>query len=471
MMKFNLIRDATLGIINIGRYKILHELGQGAMGLVYKGKDTIIDRIVAIKTVKLGKAFQGMDEKDMLKLFYQEVRIAGSLSHPNIATIYDAGEQYDIHYFVMEFVDGVPLKTIIQDKISLPLISKVKLLVQVASALNYAHHRGIIHRDIKPANIMLVIGEHTKTKDYQAKIMDFGIAMLSSSKSAINRADRILGTPSYMSPEQVTGGELDRQTDVFSLGAMSYEFLTGRKPFPAADLPALFHKIKNETPAPPHSVLPDIPLIISNCVMKAIEKDKEKRLQSAGEFADEMEIFLSRAEMLDTQKLSLSLDTSDREFLLNLKKNYAFFADFSLEELNKIYNISSKHTYKKDEEIFKEGTIGNKMFIIMSGKVKITKMSQGTSQENVTETLLNVLKQGDCFGEMSLMDSSPRFASATAESDCSLVAINEVVLRNSEPKLCLKLYKNLAITLSDRLRKSDEKVNALLSKYPGATIN
>lgn len=291
--------------------------------------------------------------------------------------------------------------------------------------------------------------------------------MLSSSKSAINRADRILGTPSYMSPEQVTGGELDRQTDVFSLGAMSYEFLTGRKPFPASDLPALFHKIKNETPPPPHSVQPGIPLIISNCVMKAIEKDKEKRLQSAGEFADEMEIYLNRAEMLDTKQLSISLDTSDREFLLNLKKNYTFFADFSLEELNKIYNISSKHAFKKDEEIFKEGSVGNKMFIIMSGQVKITKMSQG----NVTETVLNVLRQGDCFGEMSLMDSSPRFASATAATECSLVAINEVVLRNSEPKLCLKLYKNLAITLSDRLRKSDEKVNALLSKYPGATIN
>ncbi|MBF0569124.1 MAG: protein kinase [Nitrospirae bacterium] len=467
MMRFNLIRDATLGTVSIGRYKILHELGQGAMGLVYKGKDTIIDRVVAIKTIRLGKAFQAMDEKDMLKLFYQEVRIAGILSHPNIATIYDAGESYDIHYFVMEFVDGIALKTIIQDKISLPLISKVKLLVQVASALHYAHQRGVIHRDIKPANIMLVISEHTKTRDYQAKIMDFGIAMLSSSKSAIHKADRVLGTPSYMSPEQVTGGELDRQTDVFSLGAMSYEFLTGRKPFPAADLPTLFNKIKTETPPPPHSIQKDIPLILSNCVMKALEKDKEKRLQSAGEFADEMEIYLSRAEMLDTQKIAALMDTADREFLLNLKRHYTFFADFSLEELNKIYNISSKHAYKKDEEIFKEGSIGNRMYIIMSGQVKITKTSQG----NTTETLLNVLKPGDCFGEMSLMDSAPRFATATALTQCSLVAINEVVLRNSEPKLCLKLYKNLALTLSDRLRKSDEKVNALLSKYPDATIS
>ncbi|KWT91093.1 serine/threonine-protein kinase [Candidatus Magnetominusculus xianensis] len=467
MMKFNLIRDATLGAVNIGRYQILHELGQGAMGVVYKGRDSIIDRIVAIKTIRLGKAFLGMDEKEMLRLFYQEVRIAGNLSHPNIATIYDAGESYDIHYFVMEFVDGIPLKSIIQDKVSLPLISKVKLLVQVASALQYAHLRGVIHRDIKPANIMLVISEHTKSKDYQAKIMDFGIAMLSSSKSAIHRADRILGTPSYMSPEQVTGGELDRQTDVFSLGAMSYEFLTGRKPFPAADLPALFTKIRTENPPPPNYIQKDMPLIISNCIMKAMEKDKEKRLQSAGEFADEMEIYLSRAETQDTQKFSAALDTANREFLLKLKKHYAFFADFSLMELNKIYNISSKHVYKKDEEIFREGSIGKKLFIIMSGRVKITKMSPG----NMTETLLNVLKPGDCFGEMSLMDSAPRFATATADSECSLVAISEVVLRNSEPMLCLKLYKNLAITLSDRLRKSDEKVNALLSRYPDTDIS
>ncbi|MBF0516792.1 MAG: protein kinase [Nitrospirae bacterium] len=467
MMRFNLIRDTTLGAINIGRYQILHELGQGAMGVVYKGRDSIIDRIVAIKTIRLGRAFQGMDEKDMLKLFYQEVRIAGNLSHPNIATIYDAGESVDTHYFVMEFVDGIPLKTIIQDKAALPLINKVKLLIQVASALNYAHLRGVIHRDIKPANIMLVISEHTKNKDYQAKIMDFGIAMLSSSKSAIHRADRILGTPSYMSPEQVTGGELDRQTDVFSFGAMAYEFLTGRKPFPAADLPSLFNKIKTENPASPHSLLPEIPLSISNCVMKAIEKDKEKRLQSAGEFADEMEIYLSRAESQDTQKLAVTLATADREFLLKLKKHYTFFADFSLMELNKIYNISTKHVYKKDEDIFREGSIGNKLYIIMNGRVKITKMSP----DNLTETLLNKLKPGDCFGEMSLMDSSPRFATATADSDCSLVAINEAVLRTSEPKLCLKLYRNLALILSDRLRKSDEKVNALLSKYPEADIS
>ncbi len=463
-MKFNLIHDTTLGTINIGRYRILHELGQGAMGVVYKGKDSIIDRIVAIKTIKLGKALQGLDEREILKLFYQEVRIAGNLSHPNIATIFDAGESYDIHYFVMEFVDGISLKTIIQDKIQIPLISKVKMLIQVASALHYAHQRGVIHRDIKPANVMLVTDEHTKGKENQAKIMDFGIAMLSSSKSAIHRSDRILGTPSYMSPEQVTGGELDRQTDVFSLGAMSYEFLTGKKPFPAADLPTLFRKIKSEDPPPPHTVQTDIPLIISNCVMRAIEKDKEKRSQSAGEFADEMEIYLSRTEMLDTQKLSISLESADKEFLLNLKKSYTFFSDFSLEELNKIYNISSKHAYKQGEEIFSEGSIGNKMYIIISGQVKITKMFQG----NTTETTLNVLKHGDCFGEMALMESAPRFATATAETECNLVAINEVVLRSSEPKLCLKLYKNLALILSDKLRKSDAKVNALLSKYKDA---
>ncbi|MCG6551093.1 MAG: serine/threonine-protein kinase [Candidatus Magnetominusculus sp. LBB02] len=467
MMRFNLIRDATLGTVNIGRYKILHELGQGAMGVVYKAMDSIIDRTVAIKTIRLGKALQGMDDKAILKLFYQEVRIAGSLSHPNIATIYDAGVSYEIHYFVMEYVDGVPLKTIIQDKVSLPLISKVKMLVQVASALNYAHQRGVIHRDIKPANIMLVIAEHTKSKDYQIKIMDFGIAMLSSSKSAIQRADRILGTPSYMSPEQVTGGELDRQTDVFSLGAMSYEFLTGKKPFPAPDMPTLFRKIKSENPPAPHSILPELPLIISDCIMKAMEKDKEKRLQSAGEFADQMEIYLSRKEMQETQKMSIQLATADREFLLNLKKNYTFFSDFSLEELNKIYNISTRHEFRKGDEIFKEGSIGNKMYIVMRGQVKITKIFQG----NAAESVLNMMSPGDCFGEMALVDSAPRFATATASADCSLVAINEVVLRSSEPKLCLKLYKNLALTLCDKLRKSDEKVNALLSKLSEANIN
>ncbi|MBF0521352.1 MAG: protein kinase, partial [Nitrospirae bacterium] len=368
MKKFNLLYDSTIAMTKIGRYRILHELGQGAMGLVYRGVDTIIDRVVAIKTIKIGKAITNVNLKDMLSLFYQEVRIAGKLSHPNIATIFDVGEYNDIHYFVMEYVDGVNLKSIILEKASFRLIEKVGLLIQIANALHYAHQRGVIHRDIKPANIMIVSDDKRAVRDYQVKIMDFGIAMLSSTGTAIGRqsSDRILGTPSYMSPEQISGLELDRQTDIFSLACLAYEFLTGKKPFSAPTLPELFQKIKTTTPKPPHVIEPTIPEDLSKCILKGLEKNKDSRYQSAGEFADELEIFHNREELLETQKLDISKEYADKEFLQSLKRNYAFFSDFSIDELNKIYNISLKVSYKKGDVIFKENTIGSKMFIIIS---------------------------------------------------------------------------------------------------------
>ncbi|MEO5355955.1 MAG: serine/threonine-protein kinase [Nitrospirae bacterium YQR-1] len=462
MRYFNLLYDSTVGLTKIGRYRILHELGQGAMGLVYKGVDTIIDRVVAIKTIKIGKAITNINLRDMLNLFYQEVRIAGKLSHPNIATIFDVGEYNDIHYFVMEYVDGINLKSIILEKASFKLIEKVGLLIQIANALHYAHQRGVIHRDIKPANIMIVSDDKKVTKDYQVKIMDFGIAMLSSSSSPIGKpsSERILGTPSYMSPEQISGLELDRQTDVFSLACLTYEFLTGKKPFVAPALPELFHKIKTFNPTPPHAIDRNIPENLSKCILKGLEKNKDNRYQSAGEFADDLEIFHNQEELHETQRLDLSKEYADKDFLQSLKRNYAFFSDFSIDELNKIYNISLKLTYKKGEVIFKENTVGSKMYIIISGQVKITKKFDDSSPE----TVLNVLKLGECFGEMSLISAAPRFAAAIAETDCNLIAINEVILRTSEPKLCLKLYKNLAIILTEKLKKSDAKVNALLAR-------
>ncbi|MBF0343674.1 MAG: protein kinase [Nitrospirae bacterium] len=455
MKRFNLLYNTTMGLTHIGRYKIQHELGHGAMGVVYKANDTIIDRTVAIKTIKLGKMLSSFKEKDILELFYQEVRIAGKLSHPNIATIYDAGQHYDIHYFVMEYVNGVPLKNVITEKLPLNLYDKVRILIMIANALHYAHQRGVIHRDIKPANIMLL-------EDYQAKIMDFGIAMLSTAKDAMCRPtqDKILGTPSYMSPEQISGQELDRMTDVFSLGALSYEFITGRKAFPASDITSLFHKIKMEDPIAPHRILPEINEALGECIMGALKKNKEERYQSASEFADSLVIFLNKSEKEGSQSARSPVEYANKDFLLALKKNYAFFSDFTLDELHTIIKISKKNTFKANDIIFKENTIGNTMYIIISGQIKITKVFSPDD----APTLLNRLKVGDCFGEMAIMESAPRFATASCETDCILIAINEVVLRNSEPRLCLKLYRNLALILSEKLRKSDSKVNALQAK-------
>lgn len=441
-----------MGISKIGRYEILGELGQGSMGIVYKGRDTAIDRIVAIKSIKLQETVSASDEDLSTKRFYQEARIAGHLSHPNITTIYDVGENEGIHYIVMEYIDGEPLTKVILEK-NLAFREKLNIIILTARALHFAHQRGVVHRDIKPENIMLL-------NDFQVKIMDFGIAKFDSKDALLQtQPGLILGTPSYMSPEQLSGEQLDRQTDLFSLGVLSYELLTGTRPFLAENLTALLKKILYENPIPPRKINSSVPKEIEKMVLKTIEKKKELRYQTASEYADDVELFLSQDEMVSTQNIPAAKGYNKQKIIQSLKKNYTFFSDFSDAELYQIFKISNKRAYRKGEVVFKEGTIGNQMFIIISGEIIITKQFHKGE-----EAILNSLKTGDSFGEMAILDFSPRYATATSKSDSILISISEVILRNSEPRLCLKLYKNLSSILSEKLKKSDTTINELRNK-------
>ncbi|MBF0553552.1 MAG: protein kinase [Nitrospirae bacterium] len=434
----------------MGRYEIHSILGEGAMGVVYRGHDTIIDRVVAIKTVKMENVDSPQKINELIEHFYHEARIAGKLSHPNIAHIYDVGQDNGVHYLVLEYVEGITLKSAISEQAEMPLLEKLRILADIGRTLHYAHQRGVIHRDIKPANIMLLNNSHIK-------IMDFGIAMLTSSAEGQDIQGGLLGTPAYLSPEQIEGAGLDRQTDVFSLGVLSYEFLSGKKPFIAGTIHELLDKILNSEPTLPHKINPRLDESLGRLIMKALEKKKERRCQSASEFADLLELYAGQMDMERTQNISGIGNYDKRVLAETLKKKYTFFSDFTTEELLKIISISTYKTYKKDASIFNEGDIGTKMFILISGNVRITKVFK----DNKEETLLAVLKAGECFGEMAVMDASPRFAAATADSDCVTIAISDVILRNSEPKLCLKLYKNLAAVLSEKLRNSDMKINEM----------
>lgn len=441
-------------VSKIGRYKIIDTLGQGAMGIVYKGQDTAISRIVAIKTVKLqGTASTPDENKSMIDRFCQEARIAGRLSHPNITTIYDVGDHEGINYIVMEYVEGTPLEEIIKKKKPFSLQEKIKIIILTARALHYAHQRGVVHRDIKPANIMLL-------DDLQIKIMDFGIAKLSSKDTLFKtQQGLILGTPSYMSPEHLSGEQLSRQADVFSLGVFSYELLCGERPFKAENLAALIKSIVNDNPMPLSKINSSIPIEVEKIVLKSLEKNKELRYQTASEYADDLEVFLNQVEMKSTQSIPAAKGYNKEKIIGFLKKNYSFFSDFSDADLRHIFKISSKKVYRKGEVVFKEGTIGNELYIIISGEVIITKKFHKEGN-----TILNTLKIGDSFGEMAIVDESPRYATATAKADSILIAINEVILRNSEPKLCLKLFKNLSSILSEKLKKSDATINTLKMK-------
>jgi len=258
----------------LGKYEVLHELGKGAMGVVYEGYDPIIDRRLAIKTVKLPDA-EDFEAQDALARFKREAQAAGRLSHPNIVGVFDYGETPEIAYIVMEFVDGTTLKHIVDKKERFELPEIVRLMDGVLTGLQFSHDRGVVHRDIKPANIML-------TKAGEVKIADFGIARIES--SSMTQAGTMLGTPSYMSPEQFMGQTVDLRTDIYSCGVMLYQLLTGDKPFEGS-LTAMMHKVLNTEPLPPSALSVTVPRSFDAVVQRAMAKRPDERFASASEFA------------------------------------------------------------------------------------------------------------------------------------------------------------------------------------------
>ncbi len=263
----------------LGRYKVLKELGRGAMGVVYLGKDPTIQRFVAIKTMRLDQIDDAEKLQEVKARFFREAESAGRLSHPNIVTIYDAGEQDDLGYIAMEVLDGTPLKQWARKPHLLPAEEVVQTLATVADALDYAHQQGVIHRDVKPANIMI-------TKERVVKVMDFGIAKTSSSSKT--QTDIVLGTPTYMSPEQIAGKKVDGRTDVFSLGIVLFEMLTGQPPFTADNLSALLFAIAHQPHPPLNSLRQDLPPMVQEVLDRALQKELPQRYRRAGEFAQDL---------------------------------------------------------------------------------------------------------------------------------------------------------------------------------------
>ena len=265
-------------ISHLGRYEVVGELGQGAMGVVYKATDPLIDRIVAIKTITLSLAQEEREEYEAR--FYQEAKAAGRLSHPNIVTIFDVGRSGDIAYIAMEFLQGRELRDILNDEKLLPVDQVLDIVAQVALGLAYAHEHGIIHRDVKPSNIMVL-------RDGHAKITDFGIARMASA-AVRTQTGMVLGSPKYMSPEQVMGKLTDQRSDIFSLGVMLYEMLTGQPPFLGENVNAIMYQTLNAVPQPPSSLNPAVPDMLNFIVAKALAKDIDNRYQGARDLANDL---------------------------------------------------------------------------------------------------------------------------------------------------------------------------------------
>ena len=244
------------------------------MGVVYHGFDPTIGRDVAVKTLRLSEAGTGLSREELIGRFQTEARAAGLLTHPNIVVVFDAGEEEGLFYITMEFVEGRSLQTLIDAHQPFPLSRVLKLMEQVCSALDFAHQHNVVHRDIKPANLMLTADDTVKITDFgTAKILQFGTAQTA----------HVMGTPSYMSPEQVKGKPVDGRSDIFSLGVILYELMTGEKPFPGQNITTVIYKIINEEPIPPRSLDSSIHPGLSAVISRALAKDPAERYQSCHE--------------------------------------------------------------------------------------------------------------------------------------------------------------------------------------------
>ncbi|MGD8536548.1 MAG: serine/threonine-protein kinase [Candidatus Aminicenantes bacterium] len=263
----------------IGKYEILSILGKGAMGIVYKALDPDIDRQVAIKTIRFDLASEETDNEEIMQRFIREAQAAGKLTHPNIITIFDVGREKDLTYIVMQLIEGPSLQRLIAqgEKFSVPDVTK--LMEQVCSGLDFAHQHGIVHRDIKPGNILL-------DKNRRPYICDFGVARVDT--STLTQSGTAVGTPSYMSPEQVMGKKVDKRSDIFSVGCILYEFLTGRRPFEAESITTVIYKIINEEPPSLSEVKKGLPAGFEKVIGKALAKDPNDRYQNCNQLSDDL---------------------------------------------------------------------------------------------------------------------------------------------------------------------------------------
>ena len=269
-----------------GRFRVLSELGRGAMGVVYRAEDETLGRVVAVKTISLvGSSKQERDVHEAR--FLQEARAAASLAHPAIITIYEMGREGDTAFMAMELLEGRELREMIRDAALAPAQS-LRIMADAAEALGYAHERGVVHRDVKPGNIMVLA-------DGRVKIMDFGIARFRE-PMVKTQTGVLLGSPQYMSPEQIVGKPFDHRADLFAMGLVLYEMLTGVKPFAGEDIPDLTFKVANMAATPPSHLAPDLPPVIDLIIARALKKKPEERYQSAADFARDLRAAIPETE-------------------------------------------------------------------------------------------------------------------------------------------------------------------------------
>ena len=429
----------------LGKYEVLQEISRGSMGTVYLGYDPFVDRTVAIKVAHAEQLSDENSGAQYRKMFFNEAHTAGLLNHPNIVAIFDAGVDEEECYIVMEYMEGgATLKSHCKPDALLPIEKVVEIVFKCAKALDYAHRQGIVHRDIKPSNILLA-------GDLDIKIGDFSIAYITKLDATGTQPMGMVGSPRYMSPEQINEDTLTAQTDIFSLGIIMYELLTGKHPFAADSFSRLIQRILTEEPPPMPSVRAGLPEDLNRIVRKALAKNTAERYATALEFAAD----LSRAfeHLLERPAEEIAAD----ELFASIKK-LEFFQGFPDAELWELVRAGTWLQYEAGKEIIVEGEIDDSFYVITDGEVMVRK---GKKE-------LRALRQGDCFGEMGYLTRSKRTATIVTKKPTSLLKLNSTVINQTSLTCQVRFLKVFLRTLILRLTVTTERVTRQDDVAPAA---
>ena len=430
----------------IGKYNIIREIGRGATSRVYLSHDPFTDRNVAIKVVEHDPDLDPQIRTRYERIFLNEAALAGKLSHPHIIAIYDADIGQDLGYIVMEFIAGTTLRRYCQPDRLMPIADVVETIFKCATALEYAYRHGIVHRDIKPANILI-------GRQGEIKVTDFGGAFRPNHDQTQISG---VGSPAYMSPEQIREEDVDQQTDIYSLGVVMYQLLTGRLPFNADSSEGLIYQILNVDPLPPVDLRASLPEALNRIVMKAIARERNERYDSWRQFMDELSqvnrsLQLPPGTILDTEKF-------------NAVREMPFFRGFSERETWEIVRGTRFRRLANDEPIVKQGETCDTFFRVVAGIAAVLRVG----------AVLDRLGPGDCFGETPYFeDRGARLASVVSASPMTLIEIPAAVVDNASDS-CQKQFNRafvrLLIERMDKLTRANTRLTQQLAKLQAARV-
>ena len=413
----------------IGKYVIVNEVGRGSTGVVYLSHDPYYGRDVAIKVYKSPHSMAEDKARIARKMFLSEAHMVGMLHHANILPIYDAGEENNRCYIVTEHVHGArTLSDYCHSESLLRLDQVVEVIFKCAKALHYAHSRGVIHRDIKPSNILL-------THDGDVRIIDFGIALVAGSD--LSGIEGVAGSPSYMSPEQVQGLEIGNRSDLYSLGAVMYELLTGERPFHANTLARLLHQIVYSTPQPIHLLRREVPEELETVVAQVLQKDPQQRYRNGAELA----AALTRVHQC-LRAISGTIDQSEQLRMLRMLK---FFHDFSQTEIHEVLQSGSWQEFVAGDQLVRQGELDDRLYIIVSGNCQVERNS----------VTIGRIGTGGCFGEANYVPGAIRQATVRAVTPVTALSVSSTLLEQVSSSCQLRFNRVFLRSLIQRLQGAE----------------